>query len=237
MTLRIATTQWSHVVAARDGSDTEARRALDCLCEAYWQPLYAYIRRQGADVDEARDLTQAYFLEFLEKGFLADVDRSKGKFRSFLFASLRHFLAHQRDRTRALKRGGGARWFPLDAAVAERSYALLPAEQMTPEDLFEHRWAMTVLAGALERARRQWHDAGNARQYELLRPYLTSGENQAPYRETAAALGVSEGAVKVAVHRLRKRFGQCLRAEVAQTIADPRDVDAELRHLLAVLSR
>ena len=237
VSLRMATTQWSQVVAARDGGDTEARCALETLCRTYWQPLYAYIRHQGSDPDEARDLTQAYFTEFLEKDFLADVDRSKGKFRSFLFASLRHVLAHQRDRSWALKRGGGAHQFPLDIAVAERGYAHRPAEQMTPEDLFEHRWAMTVLAGALERVRGQWQDAGNARQYELLRPYLTSGGNQAPYRETAAALGVSEGAVKVAVHRLRKRFGQCLRDEIAETVAGPADIEDELRHLLTVLGR
>jgi len=234
---RIATTQWSQVVAARDGAATEARRAMEGLCRTYWQPLYAFIRHQGSDPDEARDLTQAYFVEFLGKGFLADVDPSKGRFRSFLFASLRHFLAHQRDRSRALKRGGGARLFSLDAEAAEWNYSHRPMERMTPEDVFEHRWAMTVLARALERLREQSAEAGKARQYELLRPYLASGEVQAPYRETAAALGMSEAAVKVAVHRLRQRFGQCLRDEVADTVADPADVESELRHMLAVLGR
>lgn len=237
MSYRIATTQWSQVVAARDGSEAEARHALECLCESYWQPLYAFIRHQGSDPDEARDLTQAYFLEFLEKGFLADVDASRGRFRSFLFSSLRHFLAHQRDRKNALKRGGGKRLFSLDTSTAEYGYAIRPREQMTPEDVFEQRWAMTVLTRALERLRDDSAAGGNAQQYEVLRPYLTSREVHVPYREAAEALGVSDGAVKVAVHRLRKRFGQCLRDEIAETVADPAEVDGELRHLLTVLSR
>ena len=147
----IATTQWSEVLAARDGSGTEARRALESLCQTYWQPLYAYIRHQGHGPDEARDLTQGFFTEFLEKDFLADVDPEKGRFRAFLLASLRHFLSHEREREQALKRGGGTTTLSLDVEAGEARYAMQPVEAMTPVDVFEHRWAMTVLDRAMDR--------------------------------------------------------------------------------------
>ena len=145
MGARVATTQWSQVLAARDGSDTEARAALESLCQTYWQPLYAYIRHQGASPDEARDLTQGFFTELLEKDLLAGVNPDKGRFRSFLLASLRHFLSHERDRSQALKRGGGTTTLSLDVEAGEAGYALRPVEAMTPVDVFERRWAMMVL--------------------------------------------------------------------------------------------
>lgn len=237
MSDRIATTQWSLVVAARDGAGTEARSALERLCASYWQPLYAFVRHQGHDPEEARDLTQAYFAELLEKEFLVDVDAAKGRFRSFLFASLRNFLSHQRERVAALKRGGGATMLPLELAGAEAGYLSHAGDAATPEEVFEHRWAMTVLSRAMDRLRDQEALAGRSRQYEALRPYLTSFEAHLPYREVAVGLGLSEGAVKVAVHRLRQRFARCLRDELADTLADPADVDHELRHLLTVLRR
>jgi RNA polymerase sigma-70 factor (ECF subfamily) len=144
MHAKVATTQWSQVLAARDGSETEARRALELLCQTYWQPLYAYIRHQGYEPDEARDLTQGFFAELLEKDFLADVDPDKGRFRAFLLASLRHFLSHERDRARALKRGGGATTLSFDVEAGEAGYALRPVEELTPVDVFERRWAMPV---------------------------------------------------------------------------------------------
>lgn len=234
----MATTQWSQVLAARDGSDTDARRALEALCQTYWQPLYAYIRHQGASAEDAGDLTQAYFAEFLDKGFLASVDPSKGRFRSFLLSSVRHFLTHERERARALKRGGGTLTISLDLDAAERRYRLQPAsDEMSPEEVFEHRWALAVLDRAMDRLGSESEEAGRGAQFAELRRYLTSAEPQVPYQQVAETLGMTEGAVKTAVHRLRKRFGEWLRTEIAETVAQPVDVDAELRHLLACVRR
>jgi RNA polymerase sigma factor (sigma-70 family) len=230
----MTTTQWSQVLAARDGSDTEARGALEALCTVYWEPLYSFVRRQGSSPDEAGDLTQAYFAELLSKGFLADVDPQKGRFRSFLLSSLEHFLSHQRDRAGAQKRDSGKSTVSLDVEGAEKRYGLQSAE-MTPEKAFEYRWAVTMLNRALARLERDYTDAGDEGELATLKCYLTSFEVQVPYREAAEALGISEGAVKTAVYRLRKRFGQYLRAEVADTVAVPAEVDDELRHLLSTL--
>jgi len=235
MCARVATTQWSQVLAARDGSDTEARAALESLCQTYWQPLYAYIRHQGYGPDEARDLTQGFFAELLDKDFLADVEPEKGRFRSFLLASLRHFLSHQRDRDRALKRGGGAITISLDVSAGEQKYSIHLAESMTPEDVFEYRWAMTVLDRAVDRLQQESEEAGTKFQFENLQQYLTGRGRQLPYRETATALGISEAATKSAVQRLRRRLGRCLRSEIAETVANPADVDDEVRNLLAKL--
>jgi RNA polymerase sigma-70 factor (ECF subfamily) len=235
MSANVATTQWSQVLAARDGSDTEARAALEMLCQTYWQPLYAYIRHQGSDPEEARDLTQAYFTELLDKDFLADVDPSKGRFRSFLLATLRNFLSHQRDRDRALKRGGGTPTLSLDVAAGEESYASQQSNEMTPEEVFEHRWALAVLDRAMGRLQEESAESGDLIQFDKLKPYLTSAEPQATYQETAGDLGMSVGAVKTAVHRMRKRYGLCLRAEIAQTVANPAETDEEVRHLLATV--
>ena len=235
MCAEVATTQWSQVLAARDGSDTQARAALESLCQTYWQPLYAYIRAQGYGPDEARDLTQGFFTEFLDKDFLSSVDPDKGRFRSFLLASLRHFLSHERDRARALKRGGGAVTLSLDLATGEENYRLQVSEEMTPEDVFERRWALTVLDRAVGRLERESDEAGTSFQFEHLQQYLT-GEGVLPtYRETGTALGMSEAATKSAVQRLRRRLGRCLRTEIAETVADPADVDDEVRNLLSKL--
>ena len=232
MSAKVATTQWSQVLTARDGSESQARAALESLCQTYWQPLYAYIRHQGSSPEEASDLTQGFFAEFLEKDFLSSVDPDKGRFRSFLLASLRNFLSHERDRERALKRGGGTLTLSLDVEVGEAGYALRPVEATTPIDVFERRWAMTVLDRAMDRLQREIDSSGDEISLEHLKQYLTSAEPQVPYRETAETLGVSEGAVATAVHRLRKRYGRCLRAEIAETVVDPGHVDDELRHLL-----
>ena len=234
MSDKVATTQWSQVLAARDGSDTEARAALESLCQTYWQPLYAYIRHQGASPDEASDLTQGFFAELVEKDLLANVDPEKGRFRSFLLASLRHFLSHERDRERALKRGGGTLTLSLDVEAGEAGYVNEPVEAMTPVDVFERRWAITVLDRAAGRLQQESTELSQD-QFAQLKQYLTSGESQVPYQETASALGISESAVKSAVHRLRKRLGHCLRTEIAETVSDPAEVDEEVRHLLAVV--
>jgi len=234
MSGKVATTQWSQVLAARDGSESQARAALEGLCQTYWQPLYAYIRHQGASPDEASDLTQGFFAELVEKDFLANVDPEKGRFRSFLLASLRHFLARERDRNRALKRGGGTPTLSLDVEAGEAGYVNEPADELTPVDVFERRWAITVLERASGRLQQKSTELSQT-QFAQLRQYLTSGDKQVPYQETASALGISESAVKSAVHRLRKRLGQCLREEIAETVSDRSQVDEEVRHLLAVV--
>lgn len=231
----MATTQWSQVLAARDGSDTQARAALESLCGTYWESLYAFVRHQGSSPDEAADLTQAYFTELLEKEFLTAVDPAKGRFRAFLLASMKNFLSHERERDRALKRGGGHRILSLDVEGAEQRYGVQPTEEMSPDQAFEYRWAVTMLNRALERLRQDSSASGRAEQFDVLKQYLTSATEQTPYREVTSTLGMSEGAVKMAVSRLRARLGQCLRAEVADTVADPSEIDDEVRRLLEAL--
>jgi len=235
MCLKVATTQWSQVLAARDGSDTEARRALESLCQTYWQPLYAYIRHQGYEPDEASDLTQAYFTEFLEKNFLGDVDPEKGRFRSFLLTSLRHFLSHERIRSRALKRGGDTLTLSLDTDVAEERYMQEPATGRSPEEVFERQWALTVLGTALASLRYESTTANQRQSFETLKPYLTGEEPRKPYQEVGGELGMTEMAVRKAVHRLRRRFGQVLRDEIAETVAGEDAIDDEVRHLLMII--
>jgi RNA polymerase sigma-70 factor (ECF subfamily) len=220
---------------ARDASDSEAHRALEELCQTYWQPRYAFVRRQGYDRDAACDLTQAYFAELLDKDFLKAVHSSAGRFRSFLLASLKHFLSHQRDRERALKRGGGAHKISLDSAGAEERLGSELADRLTPEEIFEHHWALTVLERAMERLRRDEARAGREQHFETFQDYLTGGAAAVPYREVALDLGMSEAAVRKAVVRLRKRFGRVLRAEILHTVADPDEADDEIRHLLTVI--
>ena len=231
----VASTQWSQVLAARDGTDTEVRAALEFLIQTYWFPLYAFIRHRGYGSDESSDLTQAFFTHLLEKDFLAGVDPSKGRFRSFLLASLRNFLSHERERRGAIKRGGATFTDSLDLETGEQRYAMHLADDQTPEDVFERRWAMTVLDRAIERLQRESADSPTEDHFEQLRRYLTGKEPEVSYREMAETIGMSEGSVKVAVHRLRKRYGQCLRAEIADTVVDPADIDDEVRHLLTSL--
>ncbi len=221
---------------AAGGTDSqEARRALAALCEAYWYPIYAFVRRQGCSAEDAADLTQGYLLQLLEKGALKGLRPEVGRFRSFLFASIKHFLSNERDRARALKRGGGRTPFSLDAEAAESRYRIEPADGLTPEKLFERRWATAVLQRAMVRMRSEIADSGDAGRFERLKAYLTGDDPEPAYRTVAAELGMTESAVGVAVHRLRRRFGESLRAEIAETVADPREIDEEIRYLLASL--
>jgi RNA polymerase sigma-70 factor (ECF subfamily) len=229
------TTRWSLVLAAQAGESTQSRRALGELCEAYWFPLYAFVRRQGYSAEDARDLTQGYFARLLEKEDLKDVDPHLGRFRAFLLASLKHFLSNARDRARAKKRSPEKPLLELDSRTAEERFSIEPADDLTPQDLFERKWAMTVLERTLERLGREWSDGDRARRFEKLRGYLTDEDPGGSYRETAGELGISEDAVKVAVHRLRRRYGELLREEIAQTVTDPREIDDEIRYLLGVL--
>jgi DNA-directed RNA polymerase specialized sigma24 family protein len=229
---QFATTQWKIVLEARDGTESLARTALESLCQAYWFPLYAYVRSRGHDADQARDLTQAFFADLLGRRFLEAIDQSKGRFRSFLLASLEHFLSHERDKAKALKKGGGVPQMSLDTADAEIRYRLEPADPVTPELVFERRWGLTVMERTMERLRVEYADQTG--RFEQLRPCLT-GDNPDRYAEIAATLGTTQTAVKAAVHRLRQRYGRLLREEIAETVTSPAEVDEELRYLLGVV--
>ena len=229
-----ATTRWSLVLSAQEGSSEQARQALAELCESYWYPLYAFVRRQGQDPDEARDLTQAYFAKLLEKDYINDVRPETGRFRSFLLASLKHFLFNEWDRARTLKRGGRVETVSLDATEAERRYLLEPADPTTPGALYEQKWAITVLDRSLIRLRRRYEESGGSLRFEELSQFLVSSGTGCSYRDMAQRLELSESGVKVAVHRLRKRFGRCLREELAETVRHPDEVDDEIRYLLSI---
>jgi RNA polymerase sigma factor (sigma-70 family) len=229
------TTNWTLIVRAGNGDSTDGRDALAALCETYWYPVYAFIRRQGYAAADAEDLTQGYFARFIEKEYLKDLTPEAGRFRAFVLASARHFLSNERDRDRAQKRGGGRPSLQLDRPGAEERYALEPVDPATPESLFERAWAGSVLDRALERLGTEAAHAEGRERFEQLKAHLTGEDEPSAYRELAEAWGVGEPAVRVSVHRLRKRFGRLLREEVAATVADPADVDAELRYLLGIL--
>jgi len=231
-----ATTHWTVVLHARQPDSPQAHEALERLCQAYWYPLYAFVRRQGHDAHDAQDLTQEFFARLLEKNYLQDVDRAKGRFRSFLLASLKHFLANEWDRRKALKRGGNRTHLPIDSQSAETRYGLEPAHDQSPEKLFERRWALTLLDQVLQRLREEFAAEGKVEQFDHLKVTLTTDRHSVPYAELGARLQLSEGAVKVAVHRLRQRYREVLRAEIAQTVARPEDVEGEIRHLFAALA-
>ena len=229
-----ATTRWSIVLAA--GAVTpSAEEALAVLCRAYWYPLYAFVRRRGYGAEDAQDLTQGFFARLLEKDGLASVDRAKGRFRSFLLAAMQHFLANEWDRQQAQKRGGGIVLISIDDAEAERRYHNEPAEQITAEQLFDRRWALTLVDQVLARLGQEMADAGKAAQFDALKFCLT-GERGAAYAEIAGRLRTTEGALKVAIHRLRDRYRTLLRAEIAETVGSDADVDDELRQLFSALA-
>ncbi len=226
-------TRWSVVVAAAGRDSKAAGKALERLCSTYWYPLYAFVRRAGHSAHDAQDLTQEFFARLLARNWLQAVDREKGKFRSFLLASMRHFLANEWDRGQRLKRGGGQAILSLDAETAESRYALEPADVTSADRVFERRWALTLLEEVLGRLRREFIAAGKARLFDELEPALT-GEKVA-YPEIATRLNLNEGAVRVAIHRLRVRYRDLVRQEIAQTVATEDDVAAELQHLFAAL--
>ena len=233
---QFATTQWSQVLAVKGGSTPQARAALESLCQAYWYPLYVYVRRRGYDPDEATDLTQAFFEHVLETDLLQIADPERGRFRSFLLTSLKNFLSHERERAAALKRGGDAVTLSLDASEAETRFNLEPQDELTPDVLYERRWALTLMERAMGALERESQGGEHPERFPELKKYLTGSEPHIPYSEVAEALDMSEGAVRVAIHRLRKRYGELLRQEIADTLSRQDDVDDELRHLLTVVS-
>ena len=230
-----ATTRWSLVLDARESLTPQAQGALASLCELYWYPLYAYLRRRGHTVENAQDLTQGFFARLLEKRSLRVVDRARGRFRSFLLASLDNYVSNERDREYAQKRGGGTFTFSLDGSEAEERYRLEPQDQLTPETIFDRNWALTVLDRVLTKLSTDLHAEGKGELFERLKPCLIGDPDRGSYQELAEALGMTEAAVKVAVHRLRRRYRQRLHAEIAQTVEHPEDVDLELRHLIAAV--
>ena len=233
-----ARTHWSVVLAAgrSDQDSVRARDALEKLCRAYWFPIYAFVRRHGRSPHDAQDLTQEFFARLLEKNYLAGADRAKGRFRSFLLGAVKHFLANEWDKARAQKRGGGKSPVPIDFSSAETSFGVEPADQWTAEKMFDRRWALALLEQVLRRLRDDYVRDGKEKLFEQLKPTLTEASRSVPYAEIAARLGSTEGAVKVAVHRLRQRYRDILRAEIAQTVAGPEEVEDEIRNLFAALS-
>jgi len=233
---RFATTHWSLVVAASRGDAERGREPLARLCQSYWFPLYAYVRRRGHSPEDSQDLTQAFFARLLEKNWVADADRSKGRFRTFLLAAMKHFLADEWDRAAAQKRGGGAVVLPLSFDTAEARYVKEPADPETPERIYERRWAVTLLDEVLNRLRADYEEEGKGPLFAALHPCLVGERTAQPYAQLAESLGSSEPAIKSAVHRLRQRYRQRLREEVAGTVGSAEDVEDELRHLFAALT-
>jgi RNA polymerase sigma factor (sigma-70 family) len=230
------TTRWTTVLAVSGADSDLAQQALATLCQIYWYPLYAYARAQAHTPEAAEDLTQAFFVRFLERRDLQKVDRQKGRFRSYLLAAFRHFLADEFDKAVARKRGGGQTLVSIDAQNAEERFLLEPVDALSPDKIYERRWALTVLEEALARLRNEYQESGKARLYTALEGLLTRDGQPASYATIGRQLGLSESAVKSALHRLRQRHRGLIREEVAQTVGTKEEVDEEVRHLIAVLT-
>jgi len=230
-----ATTHWSVVLTAGRTDSPRARAALENLCQTYWHPLYTYVRRRGHSSEDAQDLTQAFFARLLERNAVAAVAPEKGRFRSFLLASLNHFLSDEWDKARAQKRGGG-RVILLDLQSAETRLGEIPVEVFTPEKAFEHRWAITLLEQVYQRLGTEYRAQGKGTLFDALRTTLAGASDAAPYAELARQLDLTEGAVKVAVHRLRQRYRKLLRETIADTVSGPDEVEAELCYLFQTLA-
>lgn len=232
---RFATTHWSIVLAADQDDSTEAREALQKLCEAYWYPLYAYVRRTGRSKEQAEDLTQDFFARLLAKNYVAAARRDRGRFRSFLLTSLKNFITNDYHHGTRLKRGGVMESISLDAEIAEDRFIAEPADQESPEVLYERRWAMALLEGALRRLEADYAANGRSEVFALLKNYVWGDRNGASYAEIATRLDLTEEAVKKAVQRLRLRYRDLLRVEIAQTVSTVGEVEDELRHLIGLL--
>jgi RNA polymerase sigma factor (sigma-70 family) len=231
------TTHWSVILAAGQSDSPDAQQALGKLCRAYWYPLYAFARRQGKSPEDAEDLTQGFFARFLEKGSIGLADPARGRFRSFLLGSFKNHIAEAHRQASRLKRGGGQSPVSWDAMSAEQRYLAEPKEESTAEALYEERWALTLLETALARLGEELAAAGRERMFMELKGQLWGGDGVVSYQELSGRLDMSEGAVKVTVHRLRQRFRELLREEVANTVADAGEIDDELRHLVGVVRR
>ena len=229
------TTRWSVVLAAGNASAADRREALSKLCETYWYPLYVFVRRQGHNANDAQDLTQAFFAKLLERDDLAGLKPDRGKFRAFLLAAMRNFLANDWDRNHAQKRGGDRCHFSIDFQQGEGRYSVEPADPHTPETLFERQWALTLLDLVRTKLRQQYEEAGQLALYQELQGCLTGNTSADSYKEIAVRCDMTEGAVRVAVHRLRRRFGALLRKEIFDTLEHDDQTEDELRYLFTVL--
>jgi DNA-directed RNA polymerase specialized sigma24 family protein len=231
-----ATTHWSVVLAAGEGGSVAAESALETLCRAYWYPIYVYVRRKGHKPEPAQDLTQEFFAQLISKDHLKLADRNKGKFRTFLLAMLDHFLAREWSRAHRQKRGGQFSFISFDKKLPEERYRLEPQDNETPAKHFDRQWAMTVLEKTMTALEGECTLGGKVALFREVRPFLTSGREAGAYTELSKRLDLSEGAVRVAIHRLRQRYGELLRAEIAQTVERPADIEEEIRYLLGVLN-
>ena len=225
------TTCWTVVLSAGRKSSLDSDRALSELCQTYWYPLYAYVRRQGHTKEDAEDLTQAFFARFLEKNYLQGLAAERGKFRAFLLAAIKHFLANEWDKSRRQKRGGGAQHLSLDWQTADERYHLDPPDPASPDKAYDRAWALTLLERVIKRLEEECAASGKAELFQRAKGYLMRGESASAYAQAASELNMDEGAMRVAVHRLRKRYRELLRAEIAETLADPSQVADELRSL------
>jgi len=225
------TTRWTVIVTACEGSTPEAEAALQQLCQIYWRPLYAYVRHQGWTREDAEDLTQALFAKLLARADLAELDSAKGRFRAFLLASLKHFMANEWDKLRAQKRGGGVSPLPLDWQNADELYQGMPANDSSPDKLYDRAWAITLLDRVILRLQTECTTAGKEKMFQQLKDFLTLESGSIPYDQAAESLHIAAGAARVAVHRLRKRYRELLREEVAQTLDNPALVDQEMSSL------
>jgi RNA polymerase sigma factor (sigma-70 family) len=226
-----ATTHWTVVLAAGRGSTPQSAHALEELCRAYWFPLYVYVRRRGHSKADAEDLTQAFFAKLLEKNDFAGLNSERGRFRAFLLASLKHFLANEWDKSQRQKRGGGSPHLSLDWQTADTKFQIAATNEPAPDQAFDREWALTLLARVIGRLQQENETAGRGRQFTQLKIFLTPGKDESSYRAAAQNLDLDETAVRVAVHRLRKRYRQLLRDEISQTLSDPADLDEEMRAL------
>ena len=233
---RFATTHWSVVLAAGSPESSRYQQALETLCQTYWFPLYAYLRRHGYDTHQAEEYTQAFFARILEKQNLRLADPERGRFRSFLLATLKNFLADERDRARAKKRGGGRKILSIDVQEAESQYALEPADRLSPEKLFDKSWALTLLDRTMARLKAELASKNKQELFEHLKAHLTAEKGSVPYRSVAAELGMTEGSVRVAVHRLRRRYRKLLRDEIVHTVASKDQIDEEINNLFSALA-
>jgi RNA polymerase sigma-70 factor (ECF subfamily) len=230
------TTHWTVVLKAGETDSPSATQALDQLCRTYWYPLYAFVRRKGHSSHDAQDLTQAFFARLLEKNYVAQADRERGRFRTYLLAALTHFLADEWDKAQRLKRGGGQAIISFDAALAEERYRLEPIDQLDAAKLYERRWVTTIFDHVLARLEQEFCDSGKAALFEALKSSLLAEDVRLTYAELGMQLGLTEDAIKQAVHRMRRRYRELFREEIAQTVAGPAELEDELKHLFSLLS-
>jgi RNA polymerase sigma-70 factor (ECF subfamily) len=231
-----ATTHWTVVLAAGKRHTPQSDLALEELCRNYWFPLYAYVRRRGHTKEDAEDLTQAFFARFLEKNYLEGLSAERGRFRAFLLASLKHFLINEWKKAQRLKRGGGEAPLSLDWQTADTKFQVASTAEPSPDKAFDREWALALLSKVIERLQKECEADGKAKLFEQLKTFLTTGKDGTAQAEVAKALGMEEGAVRVAIHRLRKRYRELLRDEIAQTLANAADVDEEMRALFGAFS-